>query len=529
MFSLFKSKQSNATVVVDILLKSLGIKVSSSTLRKNLEDHPEYPSLKSISDCLEEWHVANQAYRVDLADYDSSEMLYPFLAHIQHKGGMFIVVSKIENGQVFYSDENNNNSIIKEESFLDTWTGVVLHATAKPLSGEKLYLEHTIQDNFNRARLPLLVGIVFAAIFFSMDSEGLDLSYMISVCLKLVGVGVSTLLLLHSIDANNPLIQNLCSLGKKNNCNAILKSDAAKLTPWLTWSEVGFFYFAGSFLSLLIAPGSAPLISWLNIFALPYTIYSISYQYSRKNWCVLCCTVQAILVAEFLTNLFAGANFSLLALDYSLVIKTLLCFMTPILIWSILKPILIGATLIAPLKGQLKKFKFNSELFGDALGKQPRYAIPDDLMPVRLGNPDAETTITIVSNPFCEPCAKAHQVIDEWLSYRNDIQFKIIFSTADHQDDHKTKVSRHVSALSLSNDPILLERALNDWYSQNKKKYEDWAKKYPVHLNENLARVTQRQKEWCEMADISVTPTILVNGRKLPDAYRLEDIKYLLS
>jgi len=31
------------------------------------------------------------------------------------------------------------------------------------------------------------------------------------------------------------------------------------------------------------------------------------------------------------------------------------------------------------------------------------------------------------------------------------------------------------------------------------------------------------------MADITVTPTILINGYKLPSIYHLEDIRYLLN
>ncbi|AZI24113.1 hypothetical protein EA772_01670 [Pedobacter sp. G11] len=529
MRSLFKPKQSNATEVVDVLLKSLNIKVSSGTVKKTLEDHPEYPSLLAISDSLKEWHVENDAYRIDKEDYNPSDLLYPFLAHTQHKGGMFIIVNKIENGQVVYSDEDKKNGVISEESFLKAWTGVALYAAAKPTSGEKRYFSNKLQDSFGIAKFPLLIMVLFMAIWFSMDKQQLTSGYVISIFLKLIGVGVSVLLLLHSIDANNPLVQNLCSLGSKNSCNAVLKSDAAKLTSWLSWSEIGFFYFTGSFLSLLLVPSSAPVIVWLNIFALPYTIYSLSYQYSRRNWCLLCCTVQAILLAEFLSNFFTGSILNPGSLDDRLIIEIALCFLIPILVWSALKPFFTKATLIAPLKNQLKKFKFNSDLFDEALRKQPSYAVTDDLMPIRLGNPEAQTIITIVSNPFCEPCAKAHRVIDEWLTYRDDIQLKIIFSTADHDDDQKTMVSRHVSALSLSNDPALLERALNDWYGQNKKKYENWAQKYPVELGDNVSQVTQRQKEWCEMADISVTPTVLVNGRKLPEAYRLEDIKYLLG
>ncbi|RZK43163.1 MAG: hypothetical protein EOO90_04145 [Pedobacter sp.] len=181
------------------------------------------------------------------------------------------------------------------------------------------------------------------------------------------------------------------------------------------------------------------------------------------------------------------------------------------------------------LKSQLKKFKYNSDLFNQALKNQPRYALPDDLMPIVLGNPEAKTTITMVSNPFCGPCAKTHQVLDQWLKTRDDVKIKIVFTTTDQDGDENTKISRHVSALSLLNDAELLGKALNDWYKQGDKKYEEWAGRYPVEYNANFAAVTARQKEWLKMAEITHTPTLFVNGYKLPDPYQLEDIKHLLT
>src|SRR5471030_1680876 len=110
------------------------------------------------------------------------------------------------------------------------------------------------------------------------------------------------LLLMQSIDANNPFIQKLCGEDNKN-CNAILSSKAAKINEFLSWSEVGFFYFAGTWLALLFNSAHIAMLqalAVLNIVALPYTFYSIHYQWRvAKQWCVFCCAVQALLWLEF--------------------------------------------------------------------------------------------------------------------------------------------------------------------------------------------------------------------------------------
>lgn len=531
MLNFLKPKLSNASAVVVLLLKALNVKVSSSTVDDNLQDHPEYPSLLAINDCLTDWHVPNQAYQISKEEYDPTDLEYPFIAHSKMNGGYFMLVHSIADGKVNYSDDKKQNASLPEEEFLKLWSGVALHATANSKSGEADYGTKSLLQTFNTLKIPALLLVILAMVLSTINYQTIDLSFGLLLFFKIAGIAVSVLLLMHSIDANNPLVQNLCSLGSKNNCNAILKSDAAKVTSWLSWSEVGFFYFTGSFLTLLISPASFPLVVWLNVLALPYTIYSIGYQYKHDNWCVLCCTVQAILWLEFLTNMLNLANFEISEsnLQFQYILPLAICFLLPILTWSLLKPLLLKTAQFKPLKQQLKNFKYNSDLFNQVLTNQARYSVPDDLMPIILGNPNAETTITMVSNPFCGPCAKAHETLDQWLSVRDDIKLKIIFTASADDNDQRTKVSRHVTALSLLNDASLLENALNDWYKQGSKKYETWAAQYPVTINTDMNQVTEKQKAWCDLTEIAFTPTILVNGYKLPEPYRLEDIKYLLT
>ena len=522
------SQYSNAVAVTRILLRTLFVKHSLYGLTQKLEDHPEYPSLLSISDCLTEWQVANAAINTDKTAF--KDINCPFVAHFAGNGGSYVLVHAAGDQEIVYSDEKKQKAILPTKEFLQQWSGTILLAEADEESKEPEYDKNRLKDFFQNAKLPILAITAIFGIILALINTNLSASYLVLLTIHLFGVGVTSLLLINSIDSNNPLVQNLCSLGNKNGCNAILKSDAAKLTSWLSWSEVGFFYFTGSVTALLINPNSLTLINSLNLFALPYTVYSVSYQYRHKNWCVLCCMVQALLIiANIVAFSFGLWSFSFSTFSFSLSAQILFSFLLPVTLWYTFKPFFTNSIQFNPLKQHLKKFKYNSELFKQILINQPRYAISDEMMPVTLGNPNAETVITMVSNPFCGPCAKAHQTIDEWLKYRDDLQLKIIFTTADHHDDEKTKVSRHISALTTLNNADLLGKALNDWYAQGAKKYETWAQKYPITFNGEMNRVTQKQKTWCDMAEIAFTPTILVNGYKLPEPYRLEDIKYLIN
>lgn len=525
MKNLFRTQPHTTDHALIALLKKIKVKVTESSSRKCLQNHPNYPSLMSIGGCLEDFKVQNYTYRIDKETYQE-DLLFPFIAHFSENGGRFIVVTGIKENQVFYNDEHVKNGIFTEEEFLKRWNGVALHAEPNLKSGEAKYGENRFKEFLKMLMAPVGILSLVIILYLVFANQGFSGSLMVLSLLKLGGVGVSILLLMQSLNANNPFIKNLCTLNGKNDCNAILKSEAAKVTGWLTWSEVGFFYFTGSLFSLLVDRTSLPLLAWLNLFALPYTIYSITYQHRNKNWCILCCAVQFLLALETITFL-SFQNFVLADLR-PIGMLTIVSFLVPILAWAFLKPFFTDASQIKSLKQQLKKFKYNSDLFNQTLTNQPRYMVPDDLMPIVLGNPNAETTITMVSNPFCGPCAGAHETIDKWLKMRDDIKVKIIFTTRNDVNNEKTKVAEHVSALSLLNDVKLLENALNDWYAQGEKKYEAWAKKYPIEIKGEMNLVTERKNAWFDMAEINVTPTILIDGYKLPEPYKLEDIKHLL-
>jgi len=531
---LFRIKNDNGISAVSAFLKQLKVRVNKQTIKSDLENHPGYPSLLAISDCLTHWNIYNEAYKIPENEYEQGDLLFPFLAYLPEDNGRFIVVKSIEDGNVLYADEKHPKGEIMEKDFLQRWTGIMLHAVPAANSGENGYVQNKLKYSLQTMLFPASVISLFLILNIVFTRQQFYLPYVLMCLTKIIGIGLSILLLIQSVNANNPLIKNLCGLTGKNDCNAILKSDAAKITSWLSWSEVGFFYFTGTFILLLFSPASIYLLMWINLLCLPYGIYSVSYQYQTKNWCILCCAVQALLWLESITFLLLshgvpGTLYRLDTISAETYYLLPLAFVMPIIIWAFLKPVFLAAAKLKPIEKQLNLFKYNSELFRQVLTNQPRYAVKDELMPIVLGNTNAGMVITMVSNPFCGPCSKAHEALNDWIKTREDIQLKIIFATANHDDDNRTKVARHITALSLLADKKLTEKALNEWYAQGTKKYEIWAEKYPVNFSANLYDVTFKQRNWCEMAGITATPTILVNGYKLPEPYRLEDLKYLIT
>jgi hypothetical protein len=521
-------RKSNVIFAANALISHLKIKVTSFTQSKDLLAHPDYPSMLAISDCLTSWRVPNAAFRVKKDSSTLADLPHPHLAHLKTEGGQFVLVHDNNKAFVTVSTEYRNRFNMPVNDFIDQWDGIILIAEKKQESGEDGYYSSLINGIFSRLKFVAFVTVAITCLLWGLSGHDLTPVSVIYFLLFVSGTCVSMLLLAHSVNSANPFLTKLCSLGRNNNCNSILKSEAANVTSWLSWSEVGFFYFAGSLLTLVFVPASSELLKILSIAVVPFTIYSLWYQYSVGAWCTLCCIVQALLVIGALTAGLDGLHWWEIRADMTMV-PSLLTYIFPVSVWALLKPLLLRAQQIEPLQQQVRKFKYNSKFFSQLLASQKHYAIPDEIMPVVLGSPDAATTITMVSNPFCGPCASAHKLLDKWLKERDDLQVKIVFATANHDDDDRTKVARHVTALSLLEDKSLAADAMNDWYSQAVKQFDEWSARFPVPQDKDITSVTTKQKEWCREAEIMFTPTIFVNGYKLVEPYELEDIRQLID
>lgn len=520
--------QSNTTAVVVMLLNSIHVKKNVRSIASYLDDHPDYPALLSITDCLTEWNVDNQVYYISKEDYDPKALLFPFIAHFGESGGHFVLIHNLDKGEIIFSDEHEKNSKITEVQFLERWDGVALYAESNSDSREINYLSNRVKYLLQDLLLPMSVlAGVFILFLVLSSSVAFEWYYASLLLVKLSGLIIGVMLLAQGINSGNPFIRNLCGFIGKNDCNTVLKSDAARITSWLSWSEVGFFYFAGSLLALIFVPDMISVLVWLNILVLPYPIYSISYQYLNKSWCVLCCIVQALLLLEFFTAFLSDLitfHFSFRALD---TVNIILCFSIPIIVWGFLKPYLFRADQFKSLQQQLKKFKYHSGLFNVALKNQTCYHVNDELLPIVMGNLEAKVVITMIANLFCIPCGMAHRSLTEWLGKRDDLQLKIVLASTDNEEH--AVVVRHITSLSLLSDNDIVINALNSWYERSNKNYEDWAIHYPVNLHSEVSHIIEQRKIWCEMAEIAYTPTLLINGYKLPEPYTLEDLKYLFS
>nr|WP_301922669.1 thioredoxin domain-containing protein [Ferruginibacter sp.] len=315
----------------------------------------------------------------------------------------------------------------------------------------------------------------------------------------------------------------------------MLSGKQAKVFSWLSWSEVGFFYFTGSLLALLFAGSSITntvgILAWISILALPYTLFSIYYQWQvAKQWCVLCLAVQALLLLGAINIIANNFLFPLPQFSVLIIACCLLLFAFPATIWYTLKPYVLRLQESKNTKREYLRIKFNVEIFDTLLKKQKVLMLSADGLGIDIGNPAATNTIIKVCNPYCGPCAKAHEKIEALLEHNDNVKMKIIFTTSTKETDPAIKPTRHLIAIAENtHDQQKLKQSLDDWYLPDKKDYDLFAAKYPMNgeLLQQGNKIEAMEK-WCNEIKVVFTPTFFLNGYQLPDAYSIEDLQYFL-
>lgn len=538
--SVLNPVEENCANTIRMLARELQIKVSKSAIRK-IKEHPTYPSLQSINDVLHDWNVENTGLKIRPELY--GELPVPFIAQVSESvtGQAFVVVRAYSDDTVTVSDYVTPKwKILKTNEFLKQATGYTLIAEATEKAGDKDYKSNRAKESFQKAVTVAAIAILFllclipvTGVIAAGGTAGLAPAGLLF--LKLFGCYIGALLLWYEIDQHNPVLQKVCGGSKHVNCGAILKSGAAKIFG-MSWSEIGTFYFAGGLLILLtggLSPESIFAVAWLNVLALPYTVFSVYYQWRiAKQWCILCLTVQAILLAEFAVSLAAQAHtpLSLSLVSYIFLLNGALCFIVPAVAWFLLKPVLQARKENRLIKFTLAKIKYDAKIFDALLQKQRAIEHSTEGLGIILGPANAKNKVIKVCNPYCGPCASAHSVFHELLENTNDFQLQIIFAVTSSEKDYRAIAAKHLTAIAGKNVPELTKQALDDWYLPSKKNYEVFAAKYPMNgeLKEQDEKIAA-MAEWCKQTKISVTPTIFVNNHQLPSNYTVADLKYFLT
>lgn len=496
-------------------LAKLGMPVSGLYLRLRLESHPDYPSLTSVQDTLEELGIEANAYqstKESLLEYGK-----PFLLHLNIGEGMICYFPNLAAAQ----------KTIK--NFDDKWSGVVMLAEPAVKYGNADHDKLLMQEKQNKI-FKVSFLLVFLVFLSTVAINSISWAGLLFIT-NLAGLYFSWLITQKELGLSNSVSDKICSMTKHSRCESVFFSNGAKLSGWLTWGDVGMIWFSASIMYLMVRMLTPQYTSGQFYYLLSaagalFPLYSVYYQWKVvKQWCVLCLAVVAILLLNGLTGILL-LQWSIISglsiLKASLIFAGIagLCLSG----WQMLKHIysksLTGTE--NTIKGM--RLKRNPDIFNALLYQEKIYPenLPQPDETIRFGNPKASFQIVIACSPYCRPCANAHKMLGElYERFPENISISVRFVINNYSNSGNVDAVRMILE-AVKENPY---RAMKDWYSSyNLNHYIQNQCQTDTNVDDALKKFVI----WSKKAEIKFTPKMFVNGKKIPELYNwVEFLSYL--
>lgn len=526
----------NVTYVVSELLKDLGVKVSHDYIYERLKSNPFYPSIRSVSDFLKELSVDHRVVKLSHIDLINAGM--PFIAHSGERGGYFYYLKSIDNEEVIFSDNRKGSARMTADGFFSIWSGVALFAAGKDKTNDISLLRNYRKEKLNNYLLRgvLLVMVLLLIVRIATEIEGLSIIQQFNIptgfafyFTKLTGLVFSLLLVMHEMKIPSSIINRLCHVSKNADCSSVTGSELATLYGGITLADIGFTYFGGGVLAMILSPliSLIPVIQILSVAILPTPVILILYQIIKiRKWCPLCMGVQAVVISEGLISLFALREFSLrfegiIVFSASMLMVNLTLYYYKNSFRHKNKYLTERITAL--------KYKRDPAIIDSMLKREMRIEIPYSRYNLLFGDSESPVQLTAFLSLHCSGCVRLFRQIRDIFSSRKGVSVHIIFSTP--PEGKETMLSIKIWTAYSSGDMAGALQYLDEWFKYRKSEInnlvpeEAEAEEFDYATNEILSY----NNKLFEIYDIKLVPALFINGHRLPEGLNLEETEYYLD
>lgn len=497
-------------------LQSCNIRISKRYFREKIMTHPDYPSLVSLTDTLNELGLEYSAYRVKKENYLFLE--YPLLLHVK------------EDEKNNFVQVNSGESIVNNELALyKNWDGICFNLISQKISNSDHNLQYRKENRSRKFSLFTLL-FIFIIILAMTWNNPTWIYTMVQIC-SILGLIICYFIVLQSLGIENSISTRFCDSNNVNNCNKVLLS---KTFSWKGFNlgDFGAIYFTGmciyvSIASLLDIKGSLAGIGYITFIpGFLVAILSILYQWLViKGWCKLCLFVDFILFLQAFMFHFFIADTTSFSISFSQIILLLFCTILPAFIWIEYKKSLLEIEDSTKKHMDGTRFMRDPQVFLAMVRNQNKIdtAILDN--EIILGNSKAPIQLLIVANPYCLPCANAHKDVESLLLHHSEnIGVTIRFLIKDFEStDLVTSTVKHILSLWLNGN----KKAVDAWFAEME--LETYLLKYTTQVNSKLIRpLLDHYKSWASENNISFTPSIFINGYEWPKHFNLSILNSMM-
>lgn len=508
-------------------LTRLSIRLPVEYLKQKCLSHPLYPSLLSFTETLDDLGVENAALVIEKGRF--SEMPFPLLIHLPSGGGKFLLI------------DNRDFFKVNPEIFND-WNGTVLVAE-KPLNGLNEECEEVSQKHVNSLRASkMAISILCLLSLISLVNDYSN-TKLILYSTAILGVFTSFLIIRKEFGRIDAVTQQLCGITKSTDCSTVLQAKFSVLRIGVKWSDLSMIYFFFLWFSLTLESFAnssyaiLPILLVFNFLALPITIVSIYYQWIViRKWCSLCLLVITLLWIQSAVSFQFVNELQTVSFHWKPFAFIVFLFVTFSSLWLMLiRPLLQAKKNLIDRTIALLRFKRSPDLLHSALHAQDRIGYVTLKNDLQLGEPDASLQIVAVLSPYCVPCSNAFKKLHELLRrFHGELGITIRFAiTSLDTKDKVTEAAQYImqslisktSRLSGETKRMYYIETLENWY-----KYMDLDKfksKYRLATDIDVAEDLSLHERWVKASRVAVTPTVFVNGYKMPEPYATMDLPLL--
>ena len=509
--------------ILENFLDALDISYTKRFTRNMFQEHPHKNNMYGLKKMLDVYGVKTMGVYVDTKDL--LELNYPCILHIH---GDFVIGLDCKANTVRFL-QHGKETTLSYDVFRQTWTGNTLVVQETTDATEPDYKEHQRDELISNAKtysIPLMLAL--AVVVGLVNNLGsINVFEAMRILLSCSGIFVCAMLMEKQLYGESRYGDRVCSLFSHADCNSVLDGPMAKVFG-ISWSEIGLGYFAANILLLVLIPSSSEFVTVINWIAMLYGVWSIYYQWRiAKSWCVLCVIVQTIIWTMGITAIVSCFTVPFVL---NMVSGLLVCIVFAACIMAVHQYASTHVTEMERVDAvqQYRALKADGDVAKALFEKSEYYETSLYDSSIIFGNPNAKMRVTILSNPHCNPCARMHEHVERLLSMReNDICVQYIFSSF---NDELEKSSRYLISCYFDNSKDEALHKFAQWYTKDKFDYKNIITKEREHIHTvMIEEELERHHSWRHKTSLIETPTILVNGYKLPKEYELEDLAMITN
>ncbi|WP_421811593.1 vitamin K epoxide reductase family protein [Flagellimonas sp.] len=511
-------------------LRKKNIVIDFEEYKFQVETHPNYPSLYAFSDTLRFFHIDNLAAKVSKENIEYLPDTFMALIKPLNQPPFLSFIEKVNNGYTYAI--GNKKEHVNKQNFIKIYDEVVLVVEK---TGSIKDLKPQKKQSFWILGAWCIL-LVFFNILIASNFSSLTIYFFILSC---AGLYFSIEALKQALGESSPFAEALCgpsSLKYSSNCNAIITSKKSKRLFNLELSDLSIVFFSGHLLSLFImtVSGLSDSFFYFSLILLgltfPVNLYSIFFQWQiEKKWCPICLMIISVLILEIVLLVFLG-NIEFNALSFQSSLSFILGFLLMLYFWTVLKPKIKKFIELQSTEKSLFRFKRNYHLFKSSLKASTNYDYENIKSTIIIGDTNSKLKLTLVTNPFCGHCNKAHQLLDKLLTeYPNDIMLNIRFNLdlKNANLNHKVLHFRLIEIYFEKGGGAFMD-ALSDWFKH--KNLDNWITQYGgSNFSSKIEQLISEQYRQNQINDLLFTPSLIIDRYLYPKNYSKEDIVYFIN